>query len=74
MNPDRPPWEEVVVTSHATKHYWRQVKAFRLVGGVLVKKRILKDGKVGFQQTVVPKALRADLLWEAHGGVVSGNL
>ena len=39
-----------------------------------MKKWVLKDGKVGFQQTVVPKVLRADLLWETHGGVAGGHL
>ena len=74
VSAERPPWEEVAATRPATKYYWEQWDALRLIGGVLVKKWVLKDGKVGFRQTVVPKALRVDLMQEAHGGVAGGHL
>ena len=61
---EKPSWEEVAATSSVTKHYWEQWNALRLVGGVLIKKWVLKNGKVGFQQTVVPKVLQAHLLRE----------
>ena len=73
---ERPNWLEVAAESPATKCLADQWEAMRVdEQGVLVK-RWEAAGGVGRDAwlTVVPRALRAEVLSELHGGVMSGHV
>ena len=73
---ERPSWLEVAAESPATKCLADQWEAMRVdERGVLVK-RWEAAGGVGRDAwlTVVPRALRAEVLSELHGGVMSGHV
>jgi len=69
----RPPWEEVAVSSTTTKGLWSKFKALHLCQGVL--QRAWKEPATREErwQMVVPKGLQDVVLKAMHGAAGSGH-
>lgn len=71
---ERPGKEEIAPESPATKHLVEQWTMLRLQEGVVQRRWESASGRENLWLLLVPLALRAELLGEAHAGVTSGHL
>ena len=70
----RPSGKSIASLSPATRHYWCQWDSLMIIEGVLYRQFWRKDGLSSFNQFVVPKSLRDEILLQMHSNIVSGHL
>ena len=71
---ERPGREEIAPESSATKHLVEQWAMLRLQEGVVQRRWESVSGQESLWLLLVPRALRSELLEEAHAGVTGGHL
>lgn len=71
---EKPGNKEMVCKSPACRHYWILWDLLTVHQGLLFKKFLKKDGTGEYQQFVVPRVLKKDILFQMHDSVISGHL
>ena len=71
---EKPCNKEMVCKSPACRHYWILWDLMTVHQGLLFKKFLKKDGTGEYQQFVVPRVLKKDILFQMHDSVISGHL
>ena len=70
----RPSNQEMFTKSPACRHYWVFWGSLVMKKEVLFKKFQKKDGSGEHLQLLVPRGLKADVLYQMHDSVISGHL
>ena len=70
----KPLREEMVTSSPETRHYWIMWNTLFIIDGVLTKKFTKINETGSYNQCIVPKELRKDLIYQVHNTVLSGHL
>ena len=70
----RPSSQDMVTHSPATRHYWIIWDSLRLQDGILMKKFLKQDGTGEYQQFMVPRSMRREVLHQMHDSLISGHL
>ena len=70
----RPRSQDMVTHSPATRHYWIIWDSLRLQDGILMKKFLKQDGTEEYQQFLVPRSMRREVIYQMHDSLISGNL
>ena len=70
----KPDSKEMVRKSPACRHYWILWDMLTVRQGLLFKKFVKKDGNGDYQQFIVPRALKKDIMFQMHDSVISGHL
>ena len=65
---------DMVCKSPACHHYWILWDLLTVQQGLLFKKYLKKDGTGEYQQFIVPRVLRKDIMFQMHDSVISGHL
>ena len=74
LTDEKPGSKEMVCKSPACRHYWILWDLLTVHQGLLFKKFLKKDGTGEYQQFVVPRVLKKDILFQMHDSVISGHL
>ena len=70
----RPSSQDMVTHSPATRHYWIIWDPLRLQDGILMKKLLKQDGTGEYQQFLVPRPMRREVMYQMHDSLISGHL
>jgi len=73
-NRKRPPMDDVVSLSPATRHYWLQWDSLVLKNRIVYRQFQRKDGTGSHQQYLTPRSLKQEVLGHMHDSVLSGHL
>ena len=65
---------DMVCKSPACRHYWVLWDLLTVHQGLLFKKYLKKDGTGEYQQFLVPRVHRKDIMFQMHDSVISGHL
>ena len=71
---EKPSSKDMVRKSPACRHYWILWDMLTVHQGLLFKKFVKKDGTGDYQQFIVPRALKKDIMFQMHDSVISGHL
>lgn len=71
---EKPSSKEMVCKSPACRHYWILRSLLTVRQRLLFNKFVRKDGTGDYQQFIVPRALKKDIMLQMHDSVISGHL
>ena len=70
----RPYGPDVCSSSPETRHYWNYWNSLEVIDGLLFKRFHPKEGIDSYLQFLVPKAMRSEILKQAHNSLLGGHL
>jgi transposase InsO family protein len=70
----RPFGPDICSASPEVRHYWNYWKSLELQNGLLFKQFHCQDGSTSYQQFLVPKKIRKEVLHQMHDAILSGHL
>ena len=70
----KPSSKDMVDKSATSRHYWIYWDILFVHNGVLMKSFKKKNGTGDFDQIIVPKQMRKDILYQMHNSLLSGHM
>ena len=70
----KPPEEDFLLASPASKHYWLLWDQLEVNNGVLYKRFCGKNTLQNVTQLIVPQELKAEIMFQCHNSLLGGHL